>query len=182
MAGLKETEVLDVIEAGMAGLLPEAENTVGLTTGGMLKQGGYEELYWHSERRFGPVSVYDTQDNGTAGSGEPDRSEELRTALGAAQNLDEAGAAVCVALMRKLAKAMMMDEADLDSGRPANAYGVDSLVAVEIRAWVFKTVKSDISVFDILSNAPLATLAGLIASKSSYVPVAIRGEGVSLEK
>ncbi|KAL6797260.1 hypothetical protein GGI42DRAFT_90943 [Trichoderma sp. SZMC 28013] len=93
MAGLKESEVLDVIEAGMAGVLPEAENTVGLTTGGMLKQGGYEELYWHSERRFGPVSVYDTQDNGTAGSGEPDRSEEFRAALGAAQNLDEAGTA-----------------------------------------------------------------------------------------
>ncbi|KAL7956644.1 putative polyketide synthase [Trichoderma compactum] len=114
MAGLKETEVLDVIEAGMAGALPEADTTVGPTTGGMLNQGGYEELYWHSERRCGPLSVYDTQDNGTAGSGEPDRSEELRTALGAAQNLDEAGAAVCVALMRKLAKAMMMDEADLD--------------------------------------------------------------------
>ncbi|UKZ78608.1 hypothetical protein TrVFT333_006354 [Trichoderma virens FT-333] len=182
MAGPKEAEVLDVIEAGMAGLLPAVENTVGLTTGGMLKQGGYEELYWHSERRFGPVSVYDTQDNGTAGSGESDRSEELRVALGAAQNLDEAGAAVCVALMRKLAKAMMMDEADLDSGRPANAYGVDSLVAVEIRAWVFKTVKSDISVFDILSNAPLATLAGFIASKSSYVSAAVRGEEASLEK
>ncbi|UKZ52811.1 hypothetical protein TrVGV298_006598 [Trichoderma virens] len=159
MAGLKEAEALDAIEAGMAGLLPAAENTVGLTTGGMLKQGGYEELYWHSERRFGLVSVYDTQDNGTASSGELDRSEELR-----------------------LAKAMMMDEADLDSGCPANAYGVDSLVAIEIRAWVFKTVKSDISVFDILSNAPLATLAGLIAAKSSYVSATIRGEGASLEK
>jgi hypothetical protein len=101
VVGLREAEVLAVIEAGMAGLLPSAENTVGLATGGMLKQGGHEELYWHSERRFGPARVCDTQDIGTAGGhGGPDMSaEELRAALTSAKTLDEAGAAVFVAFV-----------------------------------------------------------------------------------
>ncbi|KAL6910061.1 KR domain-containing protein [Trichoderma evansii] len=183
VVGLREAELLAVIEAGMAGLLPLAENTVGLATGGMLKQGGHEELYWHSERRFGPARICDTQDIGTAsGSSGADMSaEELRVALTTAQTLDEAGAAVGVALMRKLATAMIMDEADLDSSRPANSYGVDSLVAVEIRAWVFKSVKSDVSVFDILSNAPLVALARHIASKSTLVSERLRSEATALD-
>jgi hypothetical protein len=64
---------------------------------------------------------------------------------------------------------MMIELEDLDSSKPANAYGVDSLVAVEVRAWVFKEVKSDVSVFDILSNAPLTTLAKMIAEKSNLL-------------
>jgi hypothetical protein len=58
---------------------------------------------------------------------------------------------------------------------------VDSLVAVEIRAWVFKSVKSDVSVFDILSNTPLVELARHIASKSTLVSAAVRGIEASLD-
>ena len=78
--------------------------------------------------------------------------------------------------MRKLAKAMMIEVEDLDSSRPANSYGVDSLVAVEVRAWIFKEVKSDVSVFEILSNTPLLSLAAKIASRSTLVSPGIRGD------
>lgn len=67
-----------------------------------------------------------------------------------------------------------MEIEDLDPSRPANAYGVDSLVAVEVRAWVFKVVKSDVSVFDILSNSPMTQLAASIAAKSQLVDQNVR--------
>lgn len=59
--------------------------------------------------------------------------------------------------------------------RLANSYGVDGLVAVEVRVWVFKGVKSDVPVFDIPSNMPLASLATEIAAKSSLLPPTIAG-------
>ena len=93
-----------------------------------------------------------------------------------AKSMQEATDAVCRALVRKLAKAMMMDVENVDSELPANSYGVDSLVAVEIRAWVFKEVKSDVSVFDILSNAPLSSLSGKIAANSALLPAELKGE------
>ena len=88
--------------------------------------------------------------------------------------MTEATDAACTTLVRKLAKAMMIEVEDLASSRPA--YGVDSLVAVEVRAWIFKEVKSDVSVFEILSNTPLLSLAAKIASRSTPVSLGIRGD------
>lgn len=48
---------------------------------------------------------------------------------------------------------------------------VDSLQAVEIRNRALKQMRSDISVFDILSAMPLADVAAKIAAKSQLVKV-----------
>lgn len=49
---------------------------------------------------------------------------------------------------------------------------VDSLQAVEIRNRALKSMRSDISVFDILSAMPLSDVAAKIAAKSQLVKVA----------
>lgn len=174
MIGIHEQEVLTTIQAAIAGQLP-AQVVVGLATGGLLKQNGHDDPFWFSEPRFGPLRIYDTQELGVAKGGSSD-DEQLQTLLGEAKTMAEATEAVCTALVRKLAKAMMIEVEDLDSSRPANSYGVDSLVAVEVRAWIFKEVKSDVSVFEILSNTPLLSLAAKIASRSTLVSPGIRGD------
>lgn len=55
---------------------------------------------------------------------------------------------------------------------------VDSLVAVEVRNMIFRKLKADISVFDIMSNMPLVQLAAKIVSKSKLVKPEIAVEGV----
>ncbi|RYP66477.1 hypothetical protein DL769_006020 [Monosporascus sp. CRB-8-3] len=54
---------------------------------------------------------------------------------------------------------------DLGSARPINPYGVDSLVAVDTRAWALGEVQSVIHVLDTLKNVPMIELAGTIAGK-----------------
>ncbi|UKZ82673.1 putative secondary metabolism biosynthetic enzyme [Trichoderma virens FT-333] len=153
MISLHERGVLAVVQAVMSGKMP-IQAVVGLATGGHhLEKNGHEDPFWFS-------------DSGDSGA-------DLQAVLRAASTLAEAADAVCVALVRKLAKAMMVEIEELDSTRPANSYGVDSLVAVEVRAWVFKEVKSDVSAFDILSNMPLQPLATKIAAKSSLLPPTI---------
>ncbi|KAJ5788006.1 hypothetical protein N7457_002996 [Penicillium paradoxum] len=175
MIGIHEQEVLAVIQAAISGQMP-AQAVVGLATGGHLEKNGHDDPFWFSEARFGPLRVFDTQElQAQSGGSGGDSAADLEAALRGAATLAEAADAVCVALVRKLAKAMMMELEDLDPSRPANSYGVDSLVAVEIRAWVFKEVKSDVSVFDILSNKPLASLAGTIAAKSTLLSASIQG-------
>lgn len=49
---------------------------------------------------------------------------------------------------------------------------VDSLQAIEIRNRALKNMRSDISVFDILSAMPLSDVAAKIAAKSQLVKVA----------
>ncbi|KJZ78558.1 hypothetical protein HIM_01949 [Hirsutella minnesotensis 3608] len=49
--------------------------------------------------------------------------------------------------------------AQIDQEKSPSAYGVDSLVAVELRAWLGLNVASKVSVFDITQSASLRKLA-----------------------
>jgi len=55
---------------------------------------------------------------------------------------------------------------------------VDSLKAVEVRNWLFREAKVDISVFEILSPMPLNVLSMKIAAKSKYLSPEITKQAV----
>lgn len=67
--------------------------------------------------------------------------KQLENALGAAESLSAAVDIVEVALVEKLAGAIPMPPEDVDPSRPVTTYGVDSLIASEIRNWSFNVVK-----------------------------------------
>lgn len=54
----------------------------------------------------------------------------------------------------------------VDPGKPLSAYGVDSLVAVEVRNWIAKEIQVELSVFDIMALVPMRQLAADLAAKS----------------
>ncbi|KAJ8108463.1 hypothetical protein ONZ43_g6417 [Nemania bipapillata] len=56
----------------------------------------------------------------------------------------------------------------------ALAYGVDSLISLEIRTWVFTVLKSDLGTFDILRAGPMTQLAAKIAENSMLIPEEVR--------
>lgn len=73
---------------------------------------------------------------------------------------------VANALAQKLARSLSMAQDDIDHDRPLFAYGVDSLVAVELRNWVGKEFGADVTVFDIMGGATVTTI-GILAVKNS---------------
>ena len=48
-------------------------------------------------------------------------------------------------------------------------YGVDSLVALEVRNWITREMKANIPLLDILATVPMETFAAQIALKSKLV-------------
>ena len=66
--------------------------------------------------------------------------------------------AVVAALVQRLAR-LMMSEEDIDAHKPVNAYGVDSLVAVEVRNWITREMAVEVSVFEVMASVPLRQLA-----------------------
>lgn len=46
---------------------------------------------------------------------------------------------------------------------------VDSLVAVEIRNWIFRDLQSEVALFDLLAPTPLTTLALKVASRTKLI-------------
>ncbi len=56
------------------------------------------------------------------------------------------------------------------------SYGLDSLVAVEIRNWITRELEVRVSMFDIVSGNSLEMLAGVVVGKARGVVVG-EGEG-----
>ena len=94
--------------------------------------------------------------------------------ISAATSQQEAGKVVAAALVGKLSKSLSIPLEDVDLKQAPHAYGLDSLVAVELRYWFMKEIKAEVSVFEILNNNSLAALALLAAAKSRDFKI---GEG-----
>ena len=80
----------------------------------------------------------------------------------------EAGEVVVEGLTHKLSKALSIPPGDIDTSKPLHSYGVDSLLAVELRSWFAKELKADVAIFEIMGGASFAAVAGAVASKSSF--------------
>ncbi|KAK0757783.1 hypothetical protein N5P37_009799 [Trichoderma harzianum] len=104
---------------------------------------------------------------GTAGG-----SVSLASQLTEAGSRDEAARIVGDAIADKLASIFMIDVADIDLSKKPAGYGVDSLIAVELRNMLVLQAGADVSIFNILQAASLAALAADVAAKSSHVQAA----------
>jgi Phosphopantetheine attachment site len=120
-----------------------------------------ERRYWIHDDRFAALRNCSRETRPGAGS-VISLSEELRRCTDMAAAVD----IVAAALVQRLARLMMMSEEDIDAGRPLNAYGVDSLVAVEVRNWITRETAVEVSVFEVMANVPMRQLASDLAGKT----------------
>ncbi|KAF4995617.1 hypothetical protein FGRMN_5008 [Fusarium graminum] len=145
-----------------------AQIAVGLEAPATLRIKGIPEPAWMHDPLF--KHLYQIRGEGDhEGDGEGEGSAtSCATLLSAVTSLADAAKIVSAAIVQKLCKALSSSERDLDTSKPLHSYGVDSLVAVELRAWFVKEVGSDVAVFDIMSGQSLEELAELAARRSSF--------------
>lgn len=74
---------------------------------------------------------------------------------------------VLSALAAKLARAMSISPDDVEHSKSLSSYGVDSLMAVELRNWIGRDFGATVAVFDILGGVPISSIADLIVSRST---------------
>jgi len=72
---------------------------------------------------------------------------------------------VLAALLKKLSSSLMMEPSEIDAGRSLAAYGADSLVAVELKNWVLRETRTQVSVFDIMQSNSVNALVEKIVGK-----------------
>lgn len=110
---------------------------------------------------------------GGAGGGGLDR---LIRQLGQSASLDAAVELAQEILLERVAKVIVTPVTDIDVSKPVYTYGVDSLVAVELRNWLALELRSDVSIFDLTSSAPITDVCRKIALRSQLVPAALKEE------
>ena len=151
----------------------------GVGSGGLNKAnraaGAQIDYYWLNESpRMSYLRLLDL--NSTSQAEKGDEIGELKGSLTAVTTLAQATDLIQNVVASKLAKSMMISIDEIDVNRPVSSYGVDSLVAAEMRNWCFKDLKADISVFELLSGNSITMLADQIANRSILVPQGIERE------
>jgi acyl carrier protein len=125
---------------------------------------------WQDEPKMSHLVLHGASDPTAAGKQGSGKSS-ASALLAAAKTLQDAEQVVLEALLDKLNKVLSVDEAELDPARPMNAYGVDSLVAVELRTWMKKEIGAEVSVFDLTGGQRISQLASKAAGISRFVTV-----------
>ena len=109
-----------------------AQMVTGAGTGGTVEAMEHLKTAIHfEEAKFSYLRRLDK--HGAASEGAEGGPQEIRSLLSAATSLSQAGKVVEVGLTGKLAKSLAMAAEDVDTNKPVHGYGVDSLVAIEVR-------------------------------------------------
>lgn len=139
----------------------------GLGTADILAIHRLDSPAYFMDPRFGPLAV--TSISSTAGGA----SGEGGTASLASQlsKADPALASIIItdALVKKTADILRIPPSEVDASKPMYQYGVDSLVALEVRNWITRQLKANMALLDILAAVPMETFAAQIALKSKLV-------------
>lgn len=123
------------------------------------------------DRRLNALRLANRRGRVAANSGSQTSSTAamIRFLSAASTTVEEASAYLVEALSTKLSDIFNIPLAEIDVGLPLSKYGVDSLVAVELRNWVSSSIKAKVSVFEILQTSSLTEFGTLLATKSEYM-------------
>lgn len=85
-----------------------------------------------------------------------------------AASSEDATRVVIDGLVQKLSRALSIPAENLDTTKPLHAYGVDSLLAVELRNYFAKEFSADVTVFEISGDSSFEAVSMTVAKKSEF--------------
>ncbi|KAI0184479.1 putative polyketide synthase [Xylaria flabelliformis] len=140
----------------------ESQAVIGIST----DQGsGLDRVDTRDDPLFSHVHYHARRN--AAGGVSTEAHTNYRQLIATATSLGDAAAHMTDALIDKLAVSLASLSRDaVDVHKPLHTFGVDSLLAVELRNWIGREVSADVAIFEILGSATFATLGTLIAKRS----------------
>ena len=129
---------------------------------------GASQPEWQEEPRFNHMVLHDWANDIEPGS-KQGSAKKISAVLATATSLQEAEAIVLGEILERLSTVLNVPLEELDSARPMTAYGVDSLVAVELRTWMAKELGADISVFELTGGKRIKQVVTQVTQTSRYL-------------
>ncbi|KAI1490021.1 hypothetical protein F5X96DRAFT_638338 [Biscogniauxia mediterranea] len=139
--------------------LPDSKLDPTLTVG----IGQHSTALWN---RFPRLWHYASSENPAAETrNQSERSKSLKVSLSGVLDHKEAFSSLEASLTQKLSFLLQMPCDQIDKRVPLTAFGIDSLVAVEIRSWILSELEVDVPVFEILNKASVMDICQAIVEK-----------------
>ncbi|KAI3390924.1 hypothetical protein diail_8351, partial [Diaporthe ilicicola] len=170
---LPDDAVLRAIAAAVLHPLDQPQVLLGLNSGPGPQWDPASESQMGRDARFVPLKYRRPPSAPGAGQqlGDGAMAKPLSAQLQEAGSHADATRLVGDAIAAKLSHIFMLSTDDIDLAKPPALYGVDSLVAVELRNMLMLQAASDVSIFSILQSASLAALASDVVAKSAHVAI-----------
>ncbi|KAI0891078.1 putative polyketide synthase [Annulohypoxylon nitens] len=167
MLPIEEVEVLSLLEIFCDRSLPidlaRSQVVIGLELPANVISRGMEPSNWMHEPMFANLHQMTST---TGGKNEHHRSgPSLADQLTISKELGETIDILANGLAMRLSAIFSLPRESFDLNQPLHTYGVDSLIAVELRNWFVKVLKVDLAIFEILGGATATTLAKVAAEK-----------------
>ncbi|KAK3356311.1 hypothetical protein B0T25DRAFT_602696 [Lasiosphaeria hispida] len=149
---ISKRECMALIEAAVA--RPNAGINIltgvglGWFTGGDIHHAVYQAPVASHARRLALLSGGDSDSSNGVGTSKGGLQVRIRELLRKSASREEAHAHVLRAVKAKLAGLLMITVEDIDPGRTMSFYGLDSLIAVEMRNWIASEVEATVAILD----------------------------------
>lgn len=137
---------------------------LGLTTSQETYSRNSDAAYWLQKPVFRQILATDHTGQKARGHSQSDLSG-ARGSLSSADSVEAIGKVVMDLLSIKLSSALGINKDEVSIKQPMHSYGIDSLVAVELRNWFSKELNVEIAVFDMLGGATIAAVVDLAAGQ-----------------
>lgn len=130
-----------------------------------------EQPFWVKDKKLSHLLHLSTLASAAAEADTKPSSTEISPASAIRQCRDREGAeaVVVTALAQKFSSILMRPVEELDVAAPISVYGLDSLVAIEIRNWITRELEANLQILEILTSSSVPALAELILKKSGVL-------------
>ncbi|KAL5044409.1 hypothetical protein BDW71DRAFT_209414 [Aspergillus fruticulosus] len=158
---ITEDELFWAIEEGIIGAFDAKQEADGvqqhqIITGLNLQR---KDLYWANKSLMRNLYVH--LDGGREGPPTAQR-QNIALAIQRTSSVEERISMLTAAFTEKIADVLFVPVSTIHSSNALVSYGLDSIIAVEFRTWFLKTVKVDVSLFDILAAKSIEALVGKV--------------------
>lgn len=134
---------------------------------------------YHSDPRFsaltGGAARWGSRPQSAEGSdgsrSSSSSSSSLASLLAGATTKPQAAEYVTEALVHKAAGILQIPPVEVDPSHPLYEYGVDSLVAIEVRNWINLAMNANIALLEIMGGESISQFAVKVAERSTLVSV-----------
>lgn len=170
---IAEKEVLALLAAAVTGRMGQSCNDHCIT--GLKIDPAQPAPFWVDDAKFSYLkAAAAAQAENLSNSATTNVS--LSSAVKAAKGHEQALDIVCEGLMTKVSAVLMVPREEMDASRPIVVYGLDSLVAIEIRNWITRELEASLQVLELLTSSSITALAETILKKSKLVSFDVKKE------
>lgn len=140
----------------------DSQCAIGLSPGG--DEAGLGQSNWMTDIKFRHLAHHDSAAKESSGA-----SADILDAIAGVSGLEEAENLVCQVILQWLGKSITAPVESLVATKSLDHYGVDSLVAVELRNWIGAYLQANVPLLTLRGTGSIQELAKIVAKESRLV-------------